>query len=459
MFTSTRHLYAATVRAPRRESGQALLLGLMLLAVCAALLLMLVRTGTQLSLRERLVGAADASAYSAAVWRARVLNTLAYSNRAIIAQEVAIAQAVTLAAWARYFETLAGSAESLARVYPPAAAVISAIGSTASVAADLSDQTMVVEVTARGGVGVGLTAMLETTQIMLLRSANSFGLSAVANEVAQAHDRRFSAFALSDHGQFAGFVRRQTGESERSRLREVVVGSLDAFTGGERTRDIRLPLPSSCVGRSSNLDKWTLWYRKRGGTRLSDDLQSWEAVDTGSIHDSRGRGFLGMGRCTDRETLPLGWGAARASSDDFSGGPGMAGVSASSEVNPAASAMAGSARSVSGASPSYRGLAVIHDLADRETPYPVSRVAVMARAEREIPRVASLRVDILPGEASERPTQPAQRVWALSAAEVFFRPPPPVTRTEYASLFSPFWQARLAETTTAEREEAQRHAR
>jgi hypothetical protein len=49
-------------------------------------------------------------------------------------------------------------------------------------------------------------------------------------------------------------------------------------------------------------------------------------------------------------------------------------------------------------------------------------------------------------------------MWALATAEVFFRPPPSSRRIEYASLYSPFWQARLAETTASEREEARRHA-
>lgn len=442
-----------------RQSGQALLLGLMLLAVCVALFLMLARTGTQLSVRERLLGAADASAYSAAVWRARVLNSLAYSNRTIIAQEVAVAQAVTLAAWARHFETFAGSAELLASAYPPAAALLSSLGQTASVAADLGDQAMRLEVAARAGAGGGLSAMLETSQLLLLRSANNFGLSAVANEVARAYDRRFSAFALADQGHFAGFVRLQTGDSDRARFRDVVTASLDGFTGGDRDRDIRLPLPSSCAGRSTDLDKWTLWFRKRGGTALSEDLQTWQAVDTGSIHDSRGRGFLGLGRCRDLEALPMGWGAASASSGDTDSGSRIEAVSASRQVNPTAYSKALSDQRAAGGTAAYRGLSVIHDLADRDSAYPVSRVAVLARADREPSESDRSRVRLLPAGQADSSYQAPSRMWALAAAEVYFRPPPPSNRVEYASLYSPFWQVRLAEVTSAEQEEAQRHAR
>ena len=267
-----------------RQSGQALILGLMLLAIGVGLMLLLAGSGTLLSARQRLVQAADASAYSAAIWRARVLNTLAYSNRTIVAQEVAIAQAVTLSAWARHFETLAGQAELLATIYPPAAGVLATLASSASASADLSQRAMSLEIGWRAGSGVGLTALLEQTQALLLRSANGFGLSAVAQEVARANDPRFSAFALSDRGSFASFVRHQTSIEDRASLREVVLASLDPFTGGSRDRDLRLPLPSSCVGRSTQLDKWTLWMRKRGSTELSDDLDRWQALDTTSLH-------------------------------------------------------------------------------------------------------------------------------------------------------------------------------
>jgi hypothetical protein len=51
-----------------------------------------------------------------------------------------------------------------------------------------------------------------------------------------------------------------------------------------------------------------------------------------------------------------------------------------------------------------------------------------------------------------------RRLQALAAAEVYFRPPPPAQRIEFASLYSPFWQVRLVAPTDRERQEAQTHA-
>lgn len=438
-----------------QQSGQALVLGLMMLAICMALMLMLSRTGSMISARQRVVQTADAAAYSAGIWRARVLNTLAYSNRTIVAQEVAVAQAVTLAAWARYFETLAGHAQWLAIAYPPAGPVLSALGQGAAVSAGLSDQAAAIEVAARGAPGLGLTAMLEHAQGLLLQSANGFGLSAVAQEVARAHDPGARAFALSDQGRFAAFVRHYAGPGERDRLREVVLASLDPFTQGPRDRDIRLPLPSSCAGRSTQLDKWTLWYRKRGRTQLSDDLSSWQALDAGSVHDWRGSGLLGLGGCRDRETLPLGWGMASA---DLSTRPPTPGSTNSVQEVAATNPRAVEQAAVQASSYAYRGLAAVRDLADLSTPFPVSRLAVLALLEREPSVLDAMRAAIPGAEPNASSPSMPRRLTALSSAEVFFRPPPQQGRIEYASLFSPFWQVRLVAPDSIEEQEAARYA-
>jgi hypothetical protein len=297
--------------------------------------------------------------------------------------------------------------------------------------------------------------MLEQAQGVLLLSANGFGLSAVAQEVARAHDPRASAFALSDQGRFAAFVRHYAGPGERDRLREVVLASLDPFTQGPRDRDIRLPLPSSCAGRSTQLDKWTLWYRKRGGTRLSDDLSSWDALDTASVHDWRGSGFLGLGGCRDREALPLGWGMASAGS----GAPASAVGSTTVVQEIAATNPLGTERATAQTSSyTYRGLAAVRDLADLSTPYPVSRLAVLARLEREASVLDAMRVAMPVVQANAPPQPMPKQLTAVSSAEVFFRPPPQHGRIEYASLFSPFWQVRLVAPDAIEEQEAARHA-
>src|SRR5690606_26095379 len=100
----------------------------------AAGLFHMFRTGQTLAHKTRLLNAADAAAFGAAVWRARVLNFNAYSNRAIIAQEVAVAQALTLQSWSRHFAQFSRNAGRMARVHPPLAAVLHTPAQTAAAA-------------------------------------------------------------------------------------------------------------------------------------------------------------------------------------------------------------------------------------------------------------------------------------------------------------------------------------
>ena len=49
--------------------------------------------------KMRITNNADATAYSGAVWEARSLNFDAYTNRAMVANEVAVAQVLSVVSW------------------------------------------------------------------------------------------------------------------------------------------------------------------------------------------------------------------------------------------------------------------------------------------------------------------------------------------------------------------------
>ncbi|MDE2220176.1 MAG: hypothetical protein KGJ52_07350, partial [Gammaproteobacteria bacterium] len=75
---------ARLVGRPRREGGQVLALLLLLLAALLGSLLFVFNSGQIVAAKLRLVGAADAAAYSAAQAQARALNFQAYMNRAVV---------------------------------------------------------------------------------------------------------------------------------------------------------------------------------------------------------------------------------------------------------------------------------------------------------------------------------------------------------------------------------------
>ena len=75
------------------------------LPVVVLSLVFLYKAGRITSEKMELQNAADAAAFSVAVVEARDLNYMAYTNRAMVANEVAIGQLVGLASWARHWRS------------------------------------------------------------------------------------------------------------------------------------------------------------------------------------------------------------------------------------------------------------------------------------------------------------------------------------------------------------------
>ncbi len=458
------------------QRGQALVLSLVLLFAGALGFHFMFSTGQVASTRQRLDNAADAAAWSAALWRARVMNYHAYANRAIVAQEVAIAQAVTLTSWAKYFESFTTTASVLAAPYPPVAAVLEVSADLARTGRELTEQAAGEEVIARSS----YKRLLATSQEILHASVDTFGLGAVANEVARANDSRFFAFALPDEGAFRPMTRRYEGD-DRARLKGVVDASLDPFVGGPRGMDLTLwLLPSSCFGNPAVApSRWFQELHKRGGTVMTPGFERWEAADTHSLHDWRPRrGFFGFRGCNQVEALPLGWGAAQVSAgtspqdDPAAGGAdGIFPQDGPLKGNPgdvrhnAVASLLAEAGIDGNAQPgfqSYNGIETVRELAYEALAnprFPTSTVAVLARAERDDVHTANV-LNVGVGRLRLAENYAGRRLWSLGAAEVYFRRPAGAPeRLEYASLYSPYWQVRLVEPSAAQRALADTYVR
>ncbi|MGB7301736.1 MAG: pilus assembly protein TadG-related protein [Burkholderiaceae bacterium] len=426
------------------QSGQVLLFALALLMVGASGLLLMFDVGQAVNTKSRLVNAADASAYSAAAWRARVFNYMAYSNRAIIAQEVAVAQAVTLDSWSQYFAGFTRNVNGIAAAYPPAAAITQAIASAAQLAQTTTAATAATEIRLRDAPRVGYKTLLQHSQRVLRTAAGTFGASAVANEVARASDSRFFAFALPDNDAYQKFARRYESDADRQRLKTLVTRSMDPFTGGPRGENQTLVLPASCLLLSPSPSDWFQRYRKRGGTVLADNgLDRWESADTGSLHDSKRRRFSRL--CRRTEVMPMGWGAAEVVLE-----PGVRRLTANpGDIQYNARATANDQRDfASNVSASYRGtgIARVFDLnysALADNRYPSSRVVVLASVNADRLKISE-KLRVGSGRLAKAGRWAGGKLWALAAAEVYFkRPPLAPAKTEYASLYNPYWQVRL----------------
>jgi hypothetical protein len=84
---------------PENQRGQATLLGLVIIVLGLVSLLLLFNSGQLVREKTSLNNASDAAAYAAATVHARALNFGAYTNRALVANEIAVGQAISLQSW------------------------------------------------------------------------------------------------------------------------------------------------------------------------------------------------------------------------------------------------------------------------------------------------------------------------------------------------------------------------
>ena len=419
-------------RGPAGERGQVLALLLMLLAALIGSLLFVFNSGQIVAAKVRLVGAADAAAYSAALSEARALNFQAYMNRAIVANEVAIAQSVSLRSWSGYMNQLLQRSATIATVVPPLGAPLRALSQVwreidrgvqrALPPLESAASHWNVEVLSRAEyVADAQAAALAGSLARDIALANvpELGAGGVGREFVVFNAARWHAFT-EGHGRFG---------DERARLREVVMASRDGFT---RARGWTLGLASVAA------------LRKRGGTDLIG-YDSWRGMDTLAL---RVPGLLGI-----REG-PLAWQAAENRRHAQAGRGEHGG---SYRDNPRSSRYA--ARDVV-ASNGYAGIPAYRDVRigrgrrggplrfDIELRQPGGTIATSDV-------VLGGPGTVVPGEAPKKvlPAYHSGTAYALSAAQVVFQRPVGRAdhRSELASLFNPYWQARLAPVTHAQR--------
>ncbi len=431
----------------RRQTGQLLPLAVVLLLAVAATLFYLFNSGQLVQEKLRLTNTADAVAFSAGVFEARMLNYDAYTNRAIIANQIAIGQAVGLASWARYMGTSASTigpylylipgvgttlAEAMRHIASVMDTLTPALASTVSLH-DAAIQALALSQKLMHGPGDALA--LASRLVLMQGVARNNDPQAIVDPIPLADD-------------FAGFTREYTTRDERRRMGRLVNDSREAFL---ISRNWNFGLVVLCHG---------IELRKRGSTELIDLVDGWKSMDTFSAHHYRVRRW----RCR-RSEQPLGFGTA-ASNDDLA--DGAYAYAGSRGTNPRASAIANSPAGIAEGFPptTFGGGAIpaFRELSDRalamETPS--TRLTIRVTKSAAAQRFSG-------GASSIKPTGPLQlfdgaltggQSAAISSVEVFFERPDAGNtrhpgRSELGSLFNPYWQARLAPVSAAARAQAQ----
>lgn len=426
-----------------RQRGQALVYGLFVLVTGLAALFFMFNTGQLTAEKTKLVNTADAVAYSAAVMHARALNFDAYTNRALVANEVTIAQMVSLSSWIEYAEQHVQSVPPLdcytyysvpialvlvkyeplcaLMSYPPVAAYIAPVRQFVDGAAQVTVVASEVAKVALQAAQVTMFATFLPARKQLMQQvadANYAGMGPVKVDTIPLLDN----FTLFD-GQ--PFISRYSGQ-DRTRFKEVEVKAAtdDHFISQRSWHDsspwsCNMVLPRGVVDHTSN-------------TTLNG-FDGWSANDQAGLHSELKTWRRWRLQCRTQSSYPLGSGSksARTSGGDwyYSGVPSFFDLST-------------------------KALDYTSDNSDPAKRDPRLRFAIrITRAENDV-RTSS-------GTSPVKPTGPmdvyqsaaAKNVMAaVSTSEVYFERTADRTRDtlkEQASLFNPYWQAHLIDTPAA----------
>lgn len=430
-------------RAVSKPHGAVLMIGLAVIATAAVLIIAVAKTAVLTNDKTRSLALADASAKSVATWYAQILNYDAYSNRAIAANEIMMAQAVTLAAWTQYVQTLAVNIGTVASVLPALRPVAGWVQETAALSHQMASAGAMAEVPLRSA----YTRALQSSQQIMHASATPFGAQALVNEVIWTADSRFFGRIIpsSNISAFSQFSKVYSN-AERQPLADLVRRSQDGFSR-QRATDQRLYLMPTTGCIPTSVDRAFSKLIRRGGTWFTTDYRDIEAADTLSIHTWRRRSRWNRTCGGIGESIPIGWGAAEASTRDFGRHEDPVGVGANG-------AALSRARSGLVRIPGYLGLS-----SSRELSGPLAqarrnasiRVPVLVRLPASKVATPTAAQTLMPRESGSVSGQ----IWSLAVAETYFLRPvdtltDPATR-EFANLFSPFWGARLVAPDTQDR--------
>lgn len=442
------------------QTGQILMATVALLLVSAAMLYFMVNSGQAVTEKMRVTNAADAGAYSAGVVEARALNHDAYLNRAMVANEIAIAQMVSVGSWTRYFANavdevpdslgdmvtmLAPSLDAYKIVAIFAATKVALKYYTGRDANDYADYVL------EYGIGpiimvhdAVVGAMSLAQQVVHLNLLGGIRQGQIAGEAAQAMDPSLKTqVVLISHG-FDLFTKSYSG-NDRGRFADVTMRSRDAFS---RERNWTVDSPNiniPVIGKKDGA------LKKRAGTELIG-YDEWRGMDTLELHGRKWNcGKWHFSLCGDIEK-PLGWSAVQIKA----GGGGGRGYHGNAYGENNRTAHEAEDNMEEPGNYHFSGLPSAQELRDFKPDADLTTGITIFVTKNHAALMTS------GGMAKARPAgelalfsdKPAgARLAALSRAQIFFDRIAQRAdgKTEIGSLYNPYWRVRLVAPTLADR--------
>lgn len=487
---------------PQRQKGQTVLWFLAMLAACCCAFALVYNVGQVTNKKEETLNAADAAALSGAVVEARMLNFEAYANRAMIANEVTVAQLVSLDSWVQYDATLINN---LNDYVSPALAIVGlegAVQGLADASQEASDALNTSLTPALAGIE-SINGALKAAR----ESANEVGATAANDVAARIAGANATTFDLSFAGQpqlvdgftasvssvsneinqnnWANFTVANDQGDQRTPARTVIQNARDEFSTSrgagwliDKINDGFKAISIADLGVT-----YTELVKTSQITNLDDQsFDHWSAQDSLDLYTKPftcGKKVLGVSLpCTAIQWgVPLGYGRTDADSDG-STGEGMDLCNHDDALN--CHLAKDNANNVTWNGTDGMGMPTIRDLSPTlektdacsvnngsDSPA-LSYVAAVQKSGKSTLTTQRIGIGTLddpgpqgsPGSSvSNDDLQNNDNLTAISAACTFFLRPDRVNSGavdpsvgllsredgvhEYASLYNPYWQARL----------------
>ncbi|MFV9473468.1 hypothetical protein ACM5Q9_03465 [Advenella sp. RU8] len=312
------------------QSGQALVLGILLLGVIGIALNALFSTGRLIGVKARQLNTVDAAAYSGALIQARALNMQAYINIAQTGHQMAMAHLVTLGSWAKFSATQGQQASA---GNPPAYLIGMMFGSGHMQAYQSARKARAIATLANPGNELFRAFDAHDRAVHEVLQAASM---AINQSLEAARDKAIEKVIMANYPEPQ--IRKELSWAV---LKDNLQGFSSIFepTGNYRSLIGQVANVYRFLDERNHVRKnlWIVnekcpWKRhelRRKGQTVLDENGNWQSIDTESYHALRSNRWIG---CYFRE-YPMGWGwvpgnansiamdlpYTQAPPDDFSG--------------------------------------------------------------------------------------------------------------------------------------------
>ncbi len=469
-----------------RERGQALPRAAVLMAAGAAAMYLAFNASQLVHAKTKLQDTADAAAYSVGVLQARDLNFAAYTNRAMIANQVATAQMISIKSWIdevdgtykndHWFDTLIQSTVTPNQLWTIPKKTL---GREVSLAKRVLDRATTIAT-----LGLDQLESVLSLEQSAYHGAIALQIPLVAEEIAQANEPNthvsktyFATRGALSLSSALGFLSKNTpqGKTGKDRFADVLTdkATLDEFVK-QRGVNIRTPMvPVGMVqGCPESFVTATNWHA--GGTQLRQDKKGWEGLDATDVN--------GVWICVVEVfpiIIPLKWtagsgGAANGPGGRYSGRTGYGGYKDyGGSLTNMLTTLAANSQYKSGPGKSLSrsgGLQPYLELKTQSTPAngaDFNRAPTLViEAQRASPSINTTdRLQIAQGSLAVSDGTASQQMRAMSSASAYFIRPGDSggvagalrnaanwrrgdNKWEYPSVFNPYWQSSLVETST-----------